>query len=84
MVIGYFIDSILGFCFALSLAFHEPISTKPPLTKHGGLLAKVRKVCFDCAVFCAISIQIACLIVLVRKDFGMSANGLGGFTVQIT
>jgi hypothetical protein len=84
MVIGYFLDSILGFCFALSLAFHEPISTKPPLTKHGGLLAKGCKVYFDCAVFFAINIQIACLIVLVRKDFGISANGLGGFTVQIT
>lgn len=84
MIIGYFLDFVLGFCFALSLAFHEPISTKPPLTKYGGLLAEGCKVYFDCAVFFGISIQIACLIVLVRRDFGISANGLGGFTVQIT
>ena len=84
MVIGYFLDSIIGFCFALSLAFHEPISTKPPLTKHGSLLAEACNVYFGCAVFFAISIQISCLVVLVRRDFGISANGLGGFTVQIT
>jgi len=84
MIIGYFLDFVFGFCFALSLAFHEPISTKPPLTKYGGLLAEGCKVYFDCTVFFAISIQIACLIILVRRDFGISANGLGGFTVQIT
>jgi hypothetical protein len=84
MVIGYFLDSIIGFFLALSLAFHEPISTKPPITKHGSLLAEACKVFFDCAVFFAISIQISCVVVLVRRDFGISANGLGGLTVQIT
>lgn len=77
MVIGYFLDSIISFFLALSLVFHEPISTKP-LTKHGSLLAEACKVFFDCAVFLAISIQISCVVVLIRRDFGISANGLGG------
>jgi hypothetical protein len=84
MVIGYFLDAVIGFFLALGLAFHEPISTKPPITKHGSLLAEACKVFFDCAVFFAISIQISCVVVLVRRDFGISANGLGGLTVQIT
>ena len=84
MVIGYFLDSIISFFIALTLSFHEPISTKPRLTKHGKLLAEASKVFFDCAVFFAISIQISCVVVLVRRDFGISANGLGGLTVQNT
>jgi hypothetical protein len=84
MVIGYFLASIIGFLFALSLTFHEPISTKPPLTNHSSLFAEACKFFFDCAVFFAIGIQISCVVVLVRRDFGISANGLGGLTVQIT
>lgn len=84
MVVGYFLESIIGLVFALSLAFHEPISMNPPLTKYSSLLAEGCKIFFDCAVFFAISIQISCVVVLVRKDFGISANGLGGLTVQIT
>jgi hypothetical protein len=84
MVVGYFLESIIGLFFALVLAFHEPISTKPPLTKYSGLFAEGCKIFFDCAVFFAISIQISCVVVLIRRDFGISANGLGGLTVQIT
>ncbi|KAF8860938.1 hypothetical protein BDZ45DRAFT_724229 [Acephala macrosclerotiorum] len=83
MVVGYFCASILGFIFAFSLAFHEPLRRKS-LTKHGKLLKDGCAEFFKCAIFFAASIQIACMIVLVRKDFGISANGLGGFTVQIT
>ena len=39
---------------------------------------------YDCAIYFAASIQIACVVVLVRKDYGISADGLGGLTVQIT
>jgi hypothetical protein len=84
MVIGYFLESAIGFFFALLLAFHEPITTNSPLTRYSSLFAEGCKVFFDCAVFFAISIQISCVVVLVRKDFGISANGLGGLTVQIT
>jgi hypothetical protein len=38
----------------------------------------------DAALFLAVSIQIAAVVVLVRKDFGINANGLGGITVEIT
>ncbi len=45
---------------------------------------KLAKTFSDCAVFFAISIQISCVVVLVRRGFSISANGLGGLTVQIT
>jgi hypothetical protein len=83
MIVGYFLESILGLLFALSLAFHKPISTRD-LTKYGEILGDGCKEFFTCAIFFAASIQIACVIVLVRQNFGISANGLGGFTVQIT
>jgi hypothetical protein len=83
MIVGYFFESILGLLFALSLAFHKPISTKD-LTKYGEIIGHGCKEFFTCAIFFAASIQIACVIVLVRQNFGISANGLGGFTVQIT
>lgn len=51
-------------------------------------LAKSLKEAFtvyaDAALFLGLSIQIAALAVLVQKDFGISATGLGGITVQVT
>ncbi|KAL6713684.1 hypothetical protein ACLMJK_009149 [Lecanora helva] len=39
---------------------------------------------FDCAVFLTFSIQIPCIVVLARLDFGVSANGMGDSTAKIT
>jgi hypothetical protein len=83
MVIGYFFDFIISLFFAISFALYEPIWTASP-TKYRGLLTKGCEVFFDCAVYFALSIQISCMVVLVRKDFGISATGFGGLTVQIT
>jgi len=83
MLVGYFFEFILGLLFAVSLIFHKPISTED-LTKYGEALCEGCKEFFKCAIFFVASIQIACVIVLVRQNFGISANGLGGFTVQIT
>ena len=83
MVVGYLFESVLGLLFAVSLAFYK--HKCPGLTtKFGRLLVEGCKVYFNCAVFFAASIQISCVVVLIRRDFGISAAGLGGFTVQIT
>lgn len=84
MIVGYFFESVLGLTFAIGLSGKGSFSTRSPLTWHSDLLAKGCKTFFDCAVFFVVSIQIACLIVLARKNSGISANGLGGLTVQIT
>lgn len=38
----------------------------------------------DAAVIFTFSIQLASVIILARRDFGVSAQGLGGYTVEIT
>jgi hypothetical protein len=53
-------------------------------TKHAKTLIACFKAYADAALFLAISIQIAAVVVLIRKDFGINANGLGGITVEIT
>lgn len=82
MIIGYFFESIVGFCFVFSLTTLRLLP--PKFLRFKPLLEKGCTVFFDSAAFFTVSIQIACMIVLVRRDFGVSANGLGGFTTQIT
>ncbi|KAH7354661.1 hypothetical protein BKA65DRAFT_226687 [Rhexocercosporidium sp. MPI-PUGE-AT-0058] len=79
MVVGYFLASILGLVFTALLALTSQIPT--PQRK---VLISGFKTYFNSLIYFSASIQIASLIVLIRKDFGISANGLGGFTVQIT
>jgi hypothetical protein len=91
MVIGYIFESVLGLIFASSLAFLPSTfttETSTSATKPRDLAEKLLKegctTFFNCAVFFTASIQIACVVVLIRRDFGISANGLGGLTTQIT
>lgn len=85
-MIGYFVESVLGLVFGIGFAIYKPTSSesiqKGHLTAHK-LLDDGCKSFFQCCVYFAVSTQIACAIVLIRRDFGISANGLGGFTVQI-
>ncbi|CAG8954199.1 hypothetical protein HYFRA_00005819 [Hymenoscyphus fraxineus] len=83
MILGYFCEFVLGLFFALCFATLRLVSPKFSTTFRP-LLEKGCSVFFDSAVFFAISIQIACTIELIRRDFGISANELGGFTTQIT
>lgn len=84
MVVGYFLEAILGFIFAVVFSIKGQSLTKKPLTGSLMLLAIALKTFFDCAVFFVASIEIACLIVLAKKNSGITATGLGGLTVQIT
>jgi hypothetical protein len=86
MIIGYLFETFLGFSFALGLEVirsTQSIDPSPRLEKYRAVILRGCSVFFDCAIYFAASIQIACVVVLVRKDFGISANGLGGLTVQI-
>jgi hypothetical protein len=87
MIIGYLLETFLGFSFALGLEFirsTSPRESDPHWRKLKSVLLRGYTLFFDCAIYFAASIQIACVVVLVRKDFGISADGLGGLTVQIT
>lgn len=87
MIIGYLFENFLGFSLALGLEFIRSTPSRdsdPRWRKLKAILLRACSVFFDCAIYFAASIQIACVVVLVRKDFGISATGLGGLTVQIT
>jgi len=87
MIIGYLFETFLGFSFALGLeVIRSTPSTDPSsqLKKYRRIILRGCSVFYDCAIYFAASIQIACVVVLFRKDYGISANGLGGLTVQIT
>ena len=87
MICGYLFEVFLRFSFALGLEF---IRSTPSMESHPSwrklkrVLLRGCSVFFDRSIYFAASIQIACVVVLVRKDFGISATGLGGLTVQIT
>ncbi len=84
MIIGYIFEAFLGFTFALGLEVIRSTSRFQPRSHLRDIILKGCSMFFDCAIYFAASIQIACIIVLVRKDFGISADGLGGLTVEIT
>jgi hypothetical protein len=84
MMIGYMLESVCGLLFALGHAFQTTLSRRPFSKNHKKLLATGYKAFFDCAAFFTASIQISCVVVLVRRDFGINANGLGGTETQIT
>jgi hypothetical protein len=87
MIIGYLFETFLGFSFALCLeVIRSTPSTdpNPRLKQYRAVILRGCSVFYDCAIYFAASIQIACVVVLVRKDYGISADGLGGLTVQIT
>ena len=87
MIFGYLFETFLGFSFALGIEFICSTPSRESDPRWRKLKAALLRGCtvfFDCAIYFAASVQIACVVVLVRKDFGISANGLGGLTVQIT
>jgi hypothetical protein len=87
MIIGYLFETFLGFSFALGLEVIRSTPSADPsrrLKKYRAVILRGCSVFYDCAIYFAASIQIACVVVLVRKDYGISADSLGGLTVQIT
>ncbi len=79
----------MGLVFALSLVYRIANSKRKCTKKSAKSLKKsvLARICdkfFSSSIFFSGSIQIACMIFLIRKDFGISANNLGGLTVQIT
>jgi hypothetical protein len=89
MIGGYIFESILGFLFTIYFATphlhpHKESPKEDQRRLHFDVAKKTCDKFFDCAIYFCTSIQIASLIVLARKDFGISANGLGSLTIQIT
>lgn len=81
MVVGYIFAAILGGMLAL-LYYSTNHSRR---FKHGAKWSRKLLVSFhECASLFAFSLQIACIVVLARVDYGISTASMGNSTVQIT
>ncbi|KAI9677877.1 MAG: hypothetical protein M1829_002374 [Trizodia sp. TS-e1964] len=83
LIVGYIIQSALGFLFAIAIFMFRWSSITDQFSQYRKNLFDSQKEYFSCAVFFTAAIQIACVAVIVRKDFGISADGLGGLTVEV-
>lgn len=83
MVIGYLLESgICAFLVMISLWLERTAKG------HGHnavrlLLANAARTFFDNAIFFTFAIQAASIVTLSRVDFGINAEGMGGFTMEI-
>ena len=92
MILGYILENILGFLFALALFVLPRSSGNSQKTGHPvPYLERVRDILiqgcstfYDSAVLLCFSIQIASIVMLSRLDFGISAGGMGDSTAKIT
>lgn len=83
-MVGYLFETILGLLLTLALIIELFANRDSAKLLRKKLIVQMTDSFFNCAIFFAASIQIASIIVLVRRDFSISANGLGGYTTQIT
>ncbi len=91
MIAGYIIQNVVGLILAstlyiLLLCMKSKRERAHPELFDRGILV-VRRGCssfYDCAVFFTFSIQLACIVVLARIDFGINANNMGDSTAKIT
>jgi hypothetical protein len=82
MAIGYVLESVICACLvALSLWIERSAEDHTGVARL--LVANATKTFFDNAVFFTFAIQTASIVTLSGVDFGVNADGMGGFTVEI-
>lgn len=86
----YILENALGFILALFLVFYQRKDIVDRV-RDSKLLGQCLNVMFficdsfyDSAIFLTFSIQIASIVILVRLNFGVSANGMGDITARVT
>ena len=91
MIAGYIIENVVGLILASSLYLlllrtkSQRKKARPELFDR--FISVIRRGCssfYDCAVFFTFSIQLACIVVLARVDFGINATSMGDSTAKIT
>jgi len=82
VIVAYCMELALAVFLLVPLCFWAP--TEERAKRFRRALRKAYRVFADAAVVYTFSIQLACIIILSRKDFGISANGAGDLTVEVT
>ena len=91
MIVGYIIENVVGlmlvcllYILLLRVNNGEKNAHQELLDRYISMLRQGCSSFYDCAVFFTFSIQLACIVVLARLDFGISASGMGDSTAKIT
>ncbi|OCK84536.1 hypothetical protein K432DRAFT_320115 [Lepidopterella palustris CBS 459.81] len=84
MTIGYISANVLGFAFIATYIYLLRSSTSNKWPRQQKLLSSTLNSFHSAATLLAFSIQIASIVVLVRANFGISADAMGANTVEIT
>ena len=91
MSIGYGIEVALGFGLAaaiLTVQFLETqasLKAQPPRRRYlEKVLHNTLDAFFDCAIYFALAVELASVVMLARKDFGVNTKGFGACDAQIT
>ncbi|ORY19879.1 hypothetical protein BCR34DRAFT_595319 [Clohesyomyces aquaticus] len=83
MTIGYVLESAIP--VFLAIAFFLTTSTISTSRPNGRMLVShATETFWDNAVFFTVSIQLASIVVLSRANFGISTDGMGAITMEIT
>jgi len=83
MAIGYLLESCI--CILVLCAFTWVEGWTPKTARLARMLvANTSRAFYDNAVFFTFAIQAASIATLTRVDFGISADGMGALTMQIT
>jgi hypothetical protein len=85
MIVGYILELVLSIIFTITLSMVSPSS--PQLSANSKMTQVAEGAAqsyFNCASFFTASIQLSSIVVLARRDFAVTAGGMGSFTVRIT
>jgi hypothetical protein len=84
MTIGYVLGVAIGITLTLMFLVLSMWPSPEKSMRIKDVLSKTFEVYHNSAVFLCFSVQIASVIVLVKANFGISANGMGANTMEIT
>ncbi|KAF4471853.1 hypothetical protein FALBO_1219 [Fusarium albosuccineum] len=80
---GYILELALGVLLSLAVIFLRHKQKKGRAGEWNKIFISGLRVFFDSAAYFALALQLATIVVLVRKDYGISTDGLGAIEARI-
>ncbi|KAF4996716.1 hypothetical protein FDECE_12315 [Fusarium decemcellulare] len=80
---GYIIELALGVVLSLAVIYLRHQQKKGRASEWNKIFISGLRVFFDSAAYFALALQLATIVVLVRKDYGISTDGLGAIEARI-
>ena len=81
VIIGYILELFFGLLLGIGVIYLNKVDSRKSFScaVHRAFLVYA-----DAAILLTFSVQLASIIILIKKDFGISAKDLGGLTVEVT